>query len=224
MRLGGAPPMPRSPAAYSAFIYWRLRQGRLYSRRDLNQREEAMAGSIATRDWEALEMTDMIGQNGHITVTGEVELTDTGTTAELKEHVPSGFNPKILLLDLVIHRHGGVQGHIAWFEKLSFKMKSSGHAYDEVDILYGGDVIQRVKVEHPLTFAAPPAASPAKKAPAKKKPAKAAAAKKKAAKTVAKKKPAKKAAKKAVKKSVKKSAKTAAKKKSAKKKSGKKKK
>ena len=152
-----------------------------------------MAGSVVTRDWEALEMTDMIGQHGQITVTGEVELTETGTTAELREHVPSGLDPKILLLDLVIHRQGGIQGHIAWFEKLTFKMRSSGNAYGEVDILHGGNVVQRVKVEHPLTFAAPPAKKPpAKKAPVKetpsqKKPAKAAAAKKKTAKKAAKK-------------------------------------
>ena len=78
--------------------------------------------------------------------------------------MPSGLDPKILLLDLVIHRQGGIQGHIAWFEKLTFKMRSSGNAYGEVDILHGGNVVQRVKVEHPLTFAAPPA----KKPPAKK--------------------------------------------------------
>jgi hypothetical protein len=177
-----------------------------------------MAGSVATRDWEALEMADMIGQYGQITVTGEVELTDTGTTAELKERTP-GINPKILLLDLVVHRPGGIQGHIAWFETLTFKKKSSGSEYDEVDILYGGEIVQRVKVEHPLTFAAPRAALPekklpAQKAPSKKKPAKVATAKKRTAKKAAK-KPAKKAAKKV--------AKTSAKKKSAKKKSGKKK-
>ena len=177
-----------------------------------------MAGSVVTRDWEALEMTDMIGQHGQITVTGEVELSETGTTAELKEHTPQGINPRILLLDLVIHRQGGIHGHIAWFEKLTFKKKSSGSEYDEVDILYGGEIVQRVKVEHPLTFTAPPPtpaekkapkkAPTAKKAPAKKKPAKAAAAKKKTAKKKAAKKPAaKKPAKKAAKKSAKKSVK-----------------
>ena len=156
-----------------------------------------MAGSVVTRDWEALEMTDMIGQHGQITVTGEVELTETGTTAELREHVPSGLHPKILLLDLVIHRQGGIQGHIAWFEKLTFKMRSSGNAYDEVDILHGGNVVQRVKVEHPLTFAAPPVKKPpAKKAPVKEAPLQTA---KKAAK-----KPAKKAANKGAKKVAKK--------------------
>jgi hypothetical protein len=197
-----------------------------------------MTGSVVTRDWEALEMTDMIGQHGHITVTGEVELTETGTTAELKERSPQGTNPKILQLELVIHRQGGIHGHIAWFEKVTFKKSSSGHAYDEVDVFHGDTVIHRVKVEHPLTFAAPPMSppaakeapakktpakkapskkAPAKKAPAEKKPAKAAAAKKKTAKKAAK-KPAKKGAKKTAKKTAKKAAKkTSTMKKSAKK-------
>jgi hypothetical protein len=181
-----------------------------------------MAGSAATRDWEALEMADMIGQSGQITVTGEVELTDTGTTAELKERTP-GINPKILLLDLVIHRPGGIQGHIAWFETLTFKKKSLGSEYDEVDILYGGEIIQRVKVEHPLTFVVPRAAPPAKKPPAKEAPARQAPANKKPAKAAAaKKKTAKKATKKPAKKTVKQSAKRNVKK-AVKKKSGKRK-
>jgi hypothetical protein len=177
-----------------------------------------MAGSVFTRDWEALEIADMIAEHGQITVTGEVELTDTGSTAELKEHTPPSVDLKILLLDLVIHRQGGIQGHIAWFDKLTFKKKLSGNAYDEVDILYGGEIVQRVKVEHPLTFTAPPPAPAAKKppvekAPTAKKPAKAAAAKKRTARKAAK-KPTTKAAKKSAKKSIKK----AAKKKSAKRK------
>jgi hypothetical protein len=157
-----------------------------------------MAGSVLTRDWEALQMADTVAQQGHITVTGEVELTDTGTTAELKEHTPPGTDPKVLLLDLVIHRHGAGQSHVAWFETLTFKMKSSGDSYDEVAILYGGEIVRRVKVEHPLTFTAPPAAPTATKAPAETR-AKTAAAKKKTPKTPAK-KPAKKTAKRSAKK------------------------
>ena len=190
-----------------------------------------MTGSVVTRDWEALEMTDMIGQHGHITVTSEVELTETGTTAELKERTPQGINPKILLLELVVHRQGGIHGHIAWFEKVTFKKNSSGHAYDEVEVFHGDTVVQRAKVEHPLTFAAPqmpaPAAkeAPAKKTPAKKTPVKKAPAAKEpaekapatrapATKAPAKKKPAKTAAakKKAAKKTAKKPAKKGAKK------------
>jgi hypothetical protein len=170
-----------------------------------------LAGGAVTRDWEALAMTDLIGEGGQITVTGEVELTASGPTAELKEHLPPESNPKILLLDLVIHRHGGAEGHAGWFERLTFKKKSLDQAYEEVAILYGGAVIQRVTVEHPLTFAAPPP-RPAKKPPAKEpavqkaalktivkpaanKPAKAAAAKKKTTQKAAG-KPTKKATKK----------------------------
>ena len=168
-----------------------------------------MAGSVLTRDWEALQMADTIAQQGYIAVTGEVELTDTGTTAQLKEHTPPGTDPKVLLLDLVIHRHGASQSHVAWFETLTFKMKSSGDSYDEVAILYGGEIVRRVKVEHPLTFTAPPA----NKAPAETR-ATATDAKKKAAKKPPN-KPVKKPAKKPVKKAAKKSAKKAATKKSA---------
>jgi hypothetical protein len=156
-----------------------------------------MAG-VLTRDWEALELADTIARHGQITVTGEVELTDTGTTAELKAHAAPGTDPKILLLDLVIHRHGGVQGHIAWFETLTFKMKSSGDSYAEVAILYGGEIVRRVRVEHPLTFAAPRAAPPATKAPAETRAKKVAAAKKKTTKKAAT-KPVRKASKKAAK-------------------------
>ena len=172
-----------------------------------------MAGSVLTRDWEALQMADTIAQQGYIAVTGEVELTDTGTTAQLKEHTPPGTDPKVLLLDLVIHRHGAGQSHVAWFETLTFKMKSSGDSYDEVAILYGGEIVRRVKVEHPLTFTAPRAAPSVNKPPAETR-ATATAAKKKAAKKQPN-KPVKKPAKKPVKKAAKKSAKKAATKKSA---------
>jgi hypothetical protein len=153
-----------------------------------------LAGGAVTRDWEALAMTDLIGEGGQITVTGEVELTASGPTAELKEHLPPQADPRVLLLDLVIHRHGGPEGHAGWFERLTFKKKSLDQAYQEVAILYGGAVIQRVKVEHPLTFAAPPPRA-AKKPVAKEPAAKTAAPKTSIAKPAAK-KPAKAAAKK----------------------------
>jgi hypothetical protein len=152
-----------------------------------------LAGSAVTRDWEALAMTDLIGEGGQITVTGEVELSASGPTAELKEHLPPEMNPRVLVLDLVIHRHGGPEGHASWFERLTFKKKSLDPAYEEVAILYGGVVIQRVRVEHPLTFTAPPPRT------ADKTPAKQPVAKRAAPKTIVKppaNKPAKQGAKK----------------------------
>jgi hypothetical protein len=135
-----------------------------------------LAGGVVTRDWEALAMTDLIGEGGQITVTGEVELTASGPTAELKEHLPPETNPRVLVLDLVIHRHGGPEGHAGWFERLTFKKKLLDQAYEEVAILYAGQIVQRVKVEHPLTFTAPPPRA-AKKTPAKEPVAKGAAPK-----------------------------------------------
>jgi hypothetical protein len=170
-----------------------VHDNRLYLSREPRAGEDVLAGGVVTRDWEALAMTDLIGEGGQITVTGEVELTASGPTAELKEHLPPETNPRILLLDLVIHRHGGAEGHAGWFERLTFKKKSLDQAYEEVAILYGGAVIQRVKVEHPLTFTAPlPRA-------VKKNPAKQPVAKRAAPKTMVKppvNKPAKPGAKK----------------------------
>jgi hypothetical protein len=115
-----------------------------------------LAGGAMTRDWEALAMTDLIGEGGQITVTGEVELNASGPTAELKEHLPPEPDPRVLALDLVIHRHGGPEGYAGWFERLTFKKKLLDQAYEEVAILYAGQIVQRVKVEHPLTFTVPP--------------------------------------------------------------------
>jgi hypothetical protein len=181
-----------------------------------------LAGGAVTRDWEALAMTDLIGEGGQITVTGEVELTASGPTAELKERLPPEADPRVLSLDLVIHRHGGPEGHAGWFERLTFKKKSLDQAYEEVAILYGGAIIQRVKVEHPLTFIVPPP-RPVKKPPATEPAAKKAAPKTTVAKSGAK-TPAKAAAakKKAPRKAVEKPAKKATTKRATAKKSGKK--
>jgi hypothetical protein len=150
-----------------------------------------MAEAPHTRNWKAMELTNKVGRDGRLTVTGEVMLIGTGTTAKLVLHVPQGINPAILLLDLDITSTGGIQGQIARWVKVSYEQKTSGRQYNEVDILSGGDIIAQVKVEHPLT--------------AKKKPAK------KSAKKSAK-KPAKKSAKKSAKKPAKKRAKKRAKK------------
>jgi len=141
-----------------------------------------------TRNWKAVEMPDFIGRNYKLTVTGEVEIIGTGTTAKLAKHHPQGFNPAILLLDLDIHSPGGIQGQIARFVKVSYQEQTSGHQYTQVDILFEGAISARIDVQHPKTAAAPAAKKkPPKKKAAKKAPAKKAAAKKKTAKRRAKK-------------------------------------
>jgi hypothetical protein len=151
-----------------------------------------MAEAPHTRNWKARELTNKVGRDGRLTVTGEVMLIGTGTTAKLVLHVPQGINPAILLLDLDITSTGGIQGQIARWVKVSYEQKTSGRQYNEVDIFSGGEIIARIKVDHPLTAKNKPAKKSAKK-PAKK------SANKKSAKKSAK-KPTKKRAKKRAKK------------------------
>lgn len=158
------------------------------------------AAAPNTRSWKAVEMPDFAGRNYHLTVTGEVEVSATNLMPKLDEHSPQGFNPRILLLDLTIVSAGGLGGPIMIYKPARYARPTTGNQYAEVDILFEGNVIERIAVDHPKTVAKAPAKTSAKKS--------------------TKKKPAKKAAKKGTKKA---SKKPAAKKKSAKKKSGKKK-
>lgn len=159
-----------------------------------------MAEAPHTRDWKAMELTNIIGRDGRLTVTGEVMLIGTGTTAKLVLHQPQGINPAILLLDLEIHSTGGIEGQIARWVPVSYEQKTSGRQYKEVDILFEGQIVAHVQVEHPVSVAAPAAKKKPTKKPVKK-PAKKPAKKstKKSAKKPTK-KPAKKRAKKRAKK------------------------
>jgi hypothetical protein len=162
-----------------------------------------------TRNWSANELSDFAGGHYHIEVNGEVQTSATNYLPKLAEHVPQGFNPRILLLDLTIVKVAEIGGQVVEYHKAAFKHPTSGNQYDEVDILFEGEVIERIKVGHPKTVAAAAPKKPAakkaakkatkkaaKKKPAKKKPAKKAAAKKKGAKKAAKKPAKKKASKK----------------------------
>jgi hypothetical protein len=157
-----------------------------------------------TRNWSANELSDFAGRHYHIEVNGEVQTPATNFSPKLTERIPQGINPRILLLDLTIVKTAEDGGQIVEYHKATYEHPTSGHQYDEVDILFDGEIIERIKVGHPKTFAAAapkkPAARKAAKTSGKKKPAK----KKAAKKAPAKKKGAKKAAKKAAKKSTKK--------------------
>ena len=145
-----------------------------------------------TRNWKALEMPDFAGRDYHLSVSGEVEVSASNKTPHLTPHAPQGFNPRILLLDLTIRTDGGFGAEVMTWKQVTLRQSTNGNQYDEVDILFDGEVIERIKVDHPKTVAA-------KKKPAKKKAAKKATKKavKKTAKKSAKKKPAKKTKKKA---------------------------
>jgi hypothetical protein len=129
-----------------------------------------------TRNWKADELRKPAG-GYEIVVTGEVETLATNLLPKLGYHVPQGINPRMLLLDLTIESQGGFGGQVVMYRAAEFKRPTSGDAYDQVDILFQGQIIHSVKVGHPK--AAAPTKKPAKKPARKKKAKKKKAAKKK---------------------------------------------
>jgi hypothetical protein len=147
-----------------------------------------------TRKWSANELLDFVHHRYHLKVTGEVETPATNLLPKLTEHVPQGFNPRIFLLDLTIVKTAEIGAPLEAFRNATYDRPTTGNEFDEVDILFDGQIIEHIKVGHPKSETA--AKKPAARKAVKKKPAK--------KKAPAKKKGAKKAAKKAAKKSTKK--------------------
>jgi len=112
-----------------------------------------MAGAPKTKDWKANEIPDFAGRRYRLVVTGQVQVTATNQTPKLTEPL-QGINPRIELLDLSIVTSGGFGGQIVYFKSVQFMKPTSGHQYDEVDILFDGKIIQRIKVGHPKSVAA----------------------------------------------------------------------
>jgi hypothetical protein len=152
-----------------------------------------------TRKWSANELLDFVHHRYHLKVTGEVETPATNLLPKLTEHVPQGFNPRIFLLDLTIVKTAEIGAPLEAFRNATYDRPTTGNEFDEVDILFDGQIIEHIKVGHPKseTAAKKPAARKAvKKKPAKKKAAAKKKGAKKAAKKVAKKSTKKKSAKK----------------------------
>jgi len=102
-----------------------------------------------TRNWKAIEFPNLIGRRYWLMVAGEVLVTSTNQVPKLSAHVPQGINPRILLLDLKIVRTGGIGLPVLLYKQALFQRRTSGNQYDEVDILYRGRIIKRIKVAHP---------------------------------------------------------------------------
>lgn len=141
-----------------------------------------------TRNWSANELSDLVGRHYHVEVKGEVETSATNLLPKLTFRAPQGVNPRILLLDLTIESEGGLGGQVVLLRKADYTRPTSGNAYDEVDILFEGEIIERIEVGHPKTVAKAPKKKPRKKSA--RKAAKKSSVKKKAAKKTKKKKAA----------------------------------
>jgi hypothetical protein len=113
-----------------------------------------MAGAPNTRNWQANEMPDLLGRTYRLFVSGQVQVTATNRVPKLSVHKPQGINPRILLLDLKIVSSGGFGGQIVFYRGVEFIKATSGNQYNEVDILYRGRIIKRIRVGHPKSVRA----------------------------------------------------------------------
>jgi len=113
-----------------------------------------MASAPKTRNWKANEIPDFVGRVYRLHVTGDVQVTATNRDPVLSVHTPQGINPRILLLDLKIVSRGGFGGQIVFYKQATFMRPTSGDQYDEVDILWEGRIIARIRVGHPKSLTA----------------------------------------------------------------------
>ncbi len=101
--------------------------------------------TATTRNWKAWQNLQPPGKP-RLIVTGEVQTTNMNQTPNLQEHVPAGFNPKILLLGLTITISGLGNDVIGW-KTVRFEKNIEPNQYSTVEVLSDGNRIAEMKVE-----------------------------------------------------------------------------
>ncbi len=79
-------------------------------------------------------------------VTGEVETGNSNQSPHLKEAVPQGINPTILILNLSLTASGAGTTMMGW-KHVRFDKSISREHYASVDIHWDGESIAKCKVE-----------------------------------------------------------------------------
>ena len=98
-----------------------------------------MPKSLPTRNWKAWQNLQPPGPP-RLTVTGDVETTNSNQTPHLSEANPKGINPKILLLNLSITT-AGTGLTVIEFKQVTFTKEISKDQYTSVDIFSDGDPV-----------------------------------------------------------------------------------
>ena len=88
----------------------------------------------ASKDWKAVESSDLIGREHKLSVTGQVETLNTNETPKLAPAEPQGIVAQELILELTIEKHGDVGGHIVRFVPVAYERKISSGQYHTVSI------------------------------------------------------------------------------------------
>jgi len=106
-----------------------------------------MADAPRTRNWKAWE--DRLpgpGMGIALYVTGEVETGNSNQAPHLREAVPQGMNPTILILALSTIESGVGKPVVGW-QPVRFEKKMTRDQYVSIDILWERESIATCKVE-----------------------------------------------------------------------------
>lgn len=92
----------------------------------------------ATRNWEAVESTDLVGSKYVLTITGEVEVHRSNGVPRLAEQQPPGMSPVSLILDLSIQDVSDTGGDIVLWKPVEYDREVSPGQYK--DVLITGEI------------------------------------------------------------------------------------
>jgi hypothetical protein len=101
---------------------------------------------IETRDWYAW-LNEMPPKPNDFHVTGEVLVPNPGVDIELVTHSPQGFNPRILILDLLLIQRPGIWPQVLTWKPARYDKVVSDDPYDEVTVLYQGQSVAQIPVD-----------------------------------------------------------------------------
>lgn len=100
-----------------------------------------------TKDWKAWEDRQPgPGKEVKLIVTGQVQTSNSNQALQLKEAVPQGINPAILILDLSI-TSSGVGNTVMGWKEARFEKKVSPGQHTSIDIHSEGQSIARSDVK-----------------------------------------------------------------------------
>ncbi|MGO7446508.1 hypothetical protein ACC668_17675 [Rhizobium ruizarguesonis] len=80
----------------------------------------------------------MPGAGGPLIATVDVEVPSGGWTGSLKRTQPQGFNPNVLLLDVVLVKPSGEAASVMSTLKLRFEERPAAHPYTQVQFTLDG--------------------------------------------------------------------------------------
>ena len=90
--------------------------------------------SYASRNWKAVENTDLVGSKYFLTVTGEVEVHKSNETPKLAKAHPQGISPATLILTLSVDGAGDIGGDVMLWKRVKFSSEIMSRQYKHVMI------------------------------------------------------------------------------------------